>query len=159
MIKLTWLIAYIASIALVNVAFTYLPHISLGDHGILPAATFLVGLIFIIRDYAQRSAGHIVLAAMAVGIAISYVMADPMVAIASGAAFAVSELADWAVFTITKRPLRERILISSAVSAPLDTIIFLALLPFEGTLNAVAVIVMVAVKMVGALIIFAGLRR
>jgi uncharacterized PurR-regulated membrane protein YhhQ (DUF165 family) len=154
-----WIAGYVASIALVNVAFVHLPHIPLGDNGILPAATFLVGAVFILRDFAQRSAGHWVLAAMVTGIAISYVMAGPMVALASGAAFAVSELADYAVYTFTKRPLKTRILLSSAIGTPIDTVVFLALLPFDGALNIVAVLAMIAAKMVSAIFVWSYLDR
>jgi uncharacterized PurR-regulated membrane protein YhhQ (DUF165 family) len=33
-------------------------------------------------------------------------------------------MADWAIFTFTKRPLQERILVSSVISVPLDTLTF-----------------------------------
>ena len=39
---------------------------------------------------------------------------------ASAAAFAVSESVDWLVFAITKRPLKDRVLLSCAASAPVD---------------------------------------
>tara|TARA_R100000808_G_C2140435_1_gene148263 strand:- start:782 stop:1270 length:489 start_codon:yes stop_codon:yes gene_type:complete len=155
--RLILIAAYVAGVAVVNVAFVHLPHISLGDHGILPIATFLVGVIFVLRDFAQRSAGHWVLAAMVAGIVLSYVMAGPMVALASGVAFAVSELADYVVYTWTKRPLRDRILLSSAVGTPLDTVVFLGLLPFDAALNVVAVLTMIAVKMIGALAVYFAL--
>ena len=47
---------------------------------------------------------------MMVGVAISYFMANPFVATASAAAFLISELVDWAVYSFTKRPLSQRVL-------------------------------------------------
>ena len=46
---------------------------------------------------------------------------------ASAAAFAVGELGDWAVYTFTRRPFSQRILISSLIGAPLDSIVFLGM--------------------------------
>jgi queuosine precursor transporter len=57
-------------------------------------------------------------------------MVDPFIAVASVSAFLVSETADWIVYTVTKRPLRDRILASSAVSSPLDSVVFLGLIGF-----------------------------
>ncbi len=55
---------------------------------------------------------------------LSYITSDPAIALASATAFAVSECIDWLVFSITKRPLHDRLWISSALSIPLDTFIF-----------------------------------
>ena len=54
--------------------------------------SFAVGLIFVVRDYAQRAVGHWVIAAMLAAGVLSWWMADPFVALASVAAFAVSSL-------------------------------------------------------------------
>ena len=59
---------------------------------------------------------------------LSYVTSDPAIALASATAFAVSECIDWLVFSITKRPLHDRLWISSALSIPLDTFIFFGLI-------------------------------
>ena len=48
-------------------------------------------------------------------------------ALASLTAFIISEMADWAVFSFTGSPLQQRILISSLISVPLDTLAFLYL--------------------------------
>ena len=42
-------------------------------------------------------------------------------------AFLISETADWAVYTFSGRPLSQRILISSCISAPIDQALFLYL--------------------------------
>lgn len=145
-------IYYIASIVAANVAFSYLPPIPLPGGGILPMATFVVGLTFVMRDLTQRHLGHGVLLPMAIAILWSYQMADPMVVTASVAAFTVSELADWAIYTITKAPIHTRIIVSSLVATPLDSIVFLGLLPFPGTLNITAVLTMTLAKLVASFV-------
>lgn len=59
---------------------------------------------------------------------LSFLLADPFVATASVTAFAVSELIDWGVFTVTRRPLRDRLWISAALSVPVDTALFFGML-------------------------------
>lgn len=116
-----WLAAYIGSVVAINYAFSMAPHLDL-------VWSCWVGLIFILRDMVQVRFGHWSLAAMAAGIALSYVLADPFVALASVAAFAVSETIDWAVFTVTRRPLRDRLWLSAALSVPVDTAIFFGMI-------------------------------
>jgi hypothetical protein len=59
-------IAYIFSIVLINIGFIYVPLIPFFDT-MYPPMTLLVGLVFILRDYAQREVGHNVIIAMLVG--------------------------------------------------------------------------------------------
>jgi uncharacterized PurR-regulated membrane protein YhhQ (DUF165 family) len=80
--------------------------------------------VFVLRDYAQREIGHKVLIATLVAGLITYSMVDPMIAVASVTAFVISEMADWAIYSFTKRPLQSRILISSLIAVPLDTVVF-----------------------------------
>ena len=119
-----FMILYVATVVLVNILFSYVPLIDT-PFGLLSPVAFIVGGVFVIRDYAQRAAGHYVLYAMVVATVLSYLMADPFVALASAAAFATSELVDWATYTVTKRPFRERVVISSIFSSPVDTAVFL----------------------------------
>ena len=83
-------------------------------------------------------------------------MATPQLAVASAAAFAVGELGDWALYTFTNRPFSQRILISSLVSAPLDSIVFLGLI---GLATPWSVVIMSLSKLVGALLVFCLVRR
>lgn len=87
--------------------------------------TIVTGLVFVIRDFVQREMGHRVLLVMALAIGWSFFYAWPVIALASGIAFAISETVDWIVFTFTKYRLSTRILLSSAVAAPVDTAVFL----------------------------------
>ena len=116
-----WLAAYIGSVVAINYAFSMAPHLDL-------VWSCWVGLIFVLRDMVQVRFGHWSLAAMAAGIVLSYLLADPFVALASVAAFAVSETIDWAVFTVTKRPLRDRLWLSAALSVPVDTALFFGMI-------------------------------
>lgn len=147
---------YIGLIVAVNWSFSFLPMIPLHGDAVLPSAAFLVGFVFVARDFAQREIGHWVIAAMLVAGVISYFMADPFVAVASVAAFLISEFADWAVYTVTKRPFAQRILISSAVGTPLDSAVFLTIIGF-GSIAGIAA--MTAAKMVGALIVWQIVQR
>jgi uncharacterized PurR-regulated membrane protein YhhQ (DUF165 family) len=116
-----WLAAYIGSVLAINFAFSFAPELDL-------IWSCWAGLIFVLRDMVQVRYGHWSLVAMLAGSVLSYLLADPFVATASVAAFAVSELIDWAVFTITRRPLRDRLWISAALSVPVDTAIFFGML-------------------------------
>lgn len=142
---------YITLIILVNWGFTVTPLIPLPTGDMFPPMSLVVGLIFVARDFAQREVGHKVIAAMLVAGALSYWMADPFVAVASVSAFLISEFADWAVYTWTKKPFAQRILISSVISTPVDSAVFLAII---GHISVTAVVIMTAAKMLGALVVW-----
>lgn len=143
--------AYLGGIVIANIGFTYLPMIPLPGGQMLAPMSFLVGLVFILRDMAQRELGHKVLLAMLAGIVLSYVLADPFVAVASALAFAFSEAIDWLVYTVTKRPLRDRIMISSAISTPVDSAVFMLV---AGFFSWPGLLIMTASKMIAAVVIW-----
>jgi uncharacterized PurR-regulated membrane protein YhhQ (DUF165 family) len=147
---------YVALIVAVNYGFSVVPLLKLPDGTMWPPMSLVVGFIFVVRDFAQREIGHKVLLAMLVGAALSYVMADPYVAIASAAAFLVSEVADWLVYSLTKRPLSQRIIYSSLLSAPLDSAVFLFAIQH---FSIVGVVTMTASKLVGAFIVWWMIRK
>ncbi len=147
---------YVVLIVAVNYGFSVVPLVKLPDGTMWPPMSLVVGFIFVLRDFAQREIGHKVLLAMLVGVVLSYVMADPYVAVASAAAFLVSELADWLVYSLTKRPLSQRIIYSSLLSAPLDSAVFLFAI---GHFSIVGVITMTASKLVGAFIVWWMIRK
>ena len=151
-----FLTLYVVLIVAVNYAFTVIPLVKLPDGTMWPPVALFVGFVFVARDFAQREVGHKVLLAMLVGVAISYYMANPFVATASVVAFLFSELVDWAVYTHTKRPLSQRVLLSSLLGAPVDSAIFLGLLSL---LSPVGVAAMTASKVIGAFIIWWMIRR
>jgi uncharacterized PurR-regulated membrane protein YhhQ (DUF165 family) len=106
------------------------------------AGTFAAGLALALRDGLQDAAGPTwgrwaVIAAILGGAGASVLTSSPGLAVASGAAFAVSEVLDALVYT----PLRRRaqfggrrwagaVTASNVVGAVADTLVFLALVPF-----------------------------
>lgn len=150
-----WVAAYVAAIVLVNWLFDVLPIVET-PLGAWPPASIVVGFVLILRDFAQREVGHYVLMAMLAAGVITYFMVDPFIAFASVSAFLVSETADWIVYTVTKRPLRDRILASSAVSSPLDSVVFLGLIGF---LSPASFMLQTISKFAGAAVIWAVLRH
>jgi len=147
---------YIALIVAVNYGFSVVPLVELPGGVMWPPMSLLVGFVFIVRDFAQREIGHRVLLAMAVGVGLSYIMADPYVAMWSAIAFLVSELADWAVYTFTKRSMSERVVYSSILSAPLDSAVFLIGL---GIATPVGIAAMSASKLLGAIAVWWMMKR
>jgi len=144
-------VLYIALIVLVNYGFSVVPLVDMPGGEKWPPMSLVVGLIFVARDFAQREIGHRIVFAMLIAGGLSYWMADPYVAIASVAAFLISEFADWAVYSFTKRPFAQRVLLSSALGTPIDSIVFLAIL---GHLSVAGVVAMTASKMLGAVIVW-----
>jgi queuosine precursor transporter len=119
--------------------------------GTLYLANVIVGFVFVLRDYAQREIGHkVLLATLLAGIPVYY-FAGPGLAAASLIAFALSEMTDWAVYSFTKRPLQSRILLSSVMSIPVDTLAFQHL---AGYLTPAAFVTEVMSKALGVAIVW-----
>lgn len=148
MTKYLWMLLYVATVVAINMAFAWRPDLA-------PLWSVAVGFVFVARDFTQRAIGHWVIAPMTIGIALSYWLANPFVATASAAAFAISEATDWLVFTVTKRPLRDRVLWSCAASAPVDSAVFLGMI---GALSVSAFSAQVVSKLVAAAIVWGLLR-
>lgn len=100
--------------------------------GFVTAGTFTAGLVLAARDAVRETAGiGASLACVAAGVAISAVMATPQLAIASGAAFALSELADTAVYEPLRKRSRLRALAwSNLAGSVIDSVLFLTLAGF-----------------------------
>jgi uncharacterized PurR-regulated membrane protein YhhQ (DUF165 family) len=92
-----------------------------------PSGVLMVGLALVLRDLVQRRLGKAwSLLAIGIGAALSAYVAPPALVLASTAAFLISELVDFAVYT----PLQERRLIaavffSSLAGLVVDSIVFL----------------------------------
>lgn len=121
-------VAFLACILLANYVTTEYGMVPVGPWGLTATAgTYLAGLTFVLRDTIQDTIGkRATLALIATGASLSYFLADPFIALASGVAFAVSEVADLAVYT----PLRKRGYIRAAVASNIvgafvDTVLFL----------------------------------
>jgi queuosine precursor transporter len=151
---------YIGLIPLINWSFAHVPTVPIAEGlggGVFQPLAVVTGLVLVVRDFAQRELGHWVFGAMVVGLAFSAVTTPLAIVVASGAAFLISEVADWAVFTFTKRPLSQRVLLSSAIGAPLDSAIFLygANMVTPGVFAWGTAITSIVSKLAGALVVAA----
>lgn len=156
-----WVYVYILTIPAVNLYFAYMPFIPLPDGGQWAPISIVTGLVLVFRDFAQRELGHYVLVALAIGLGITVAMAGPEIALASGLAFLISELVDWAVYSFTHRPLSARIMLSSLLAAPIDTAVFLigADMIRPGTLAASTLICSIASKLLGAYVVYRMVKK
>jgi queuosine precursor transporter len=156
-----WTLVYILLIPLVNWAFSWTPLFALPDGGKWSPFSLVVGLILVFRDFAQQEIGHFIFMPLAVGVAISFAMAPPQIALASGVAFLFGESVDWLIFTITKKPLSGRILYSCAASVPVDSVIYLtgANHVIPGLFTWWMLGTMIVSKMVGAVVVFYMIRN
>lgn len=145
------LLVYVALIAGANWIYEITPLVTLPGGDLWSPVDLIVGFVFVVRDFAQRRVGHYVLLAMLAGIVISWLMVSPELALASAAAFAIGELADWGIFTATGKPFSQRILLSSLLGAPLDSLVFLTLV---GLASPLAMCVQIVSKLSGALLVF-----
>ena len=154
MTRFLWTALYILAIVMVNKLFVIVPPVTtpLGD---LYLASILVGIVFVLRDYAQREVGHRILVATLIAGIITWAMTNADLAFASVVAFAISETTDWAVFSFTRRPLQSRILLSSLLSVPVDTLAFLQL---SGYLTPATFAMEVASKAIGVFAVWTLLR-
>lgn len=93
-----------------------------------PSGTYLAALVLVSRDLVQRTIGRRwSLVVIVPGILLTALM-DPALAIASGAAFGLGELADYAVYTpLQRRGLARAVLASVLVGGVLDSVVFLSL--------------------------------
>jgi hypothetical protein len=146
-----WRIAalYVGAVVLVNVGFSLSPAIDW-------LWSLIVGGVLVLRDYAQRRWGHWCLAWMGLAAVLSYLLGSPAVALASATAFAVSETIDWAVYTLTRRPFADRVLLSTVCSAPVDTAVFLFMAHIA---TPVLFVLGVSAKLTAGVVIWALLRR
>ena len=120
------LLGYIATIFAANWAIQAAGLVPVGFGLLAPAGVYFAGLAFTLRDLTQDRLGRgRTIAVILVGAALS-AFVSPRFAAASGVAFLLSELADFAVYT----PLRRRhrlgaILASNTVGLVLDSALFL----------------------------------
>jgi hypothetical protein len=121
--------AYVATIPAANMLVEHFGAVPVGFGLMAPAGVFMVGLALVLRDLAHEWAGRwVVLAAIAAGIVLSYLLATPALATASAAAFGVAELADMAVYTpLRRKGLLTAVAASNAVGLVVDSWLFLHL--------------------------------
>lgn len=92
-----------------------------------PSGVLMVGAALALRDQVQEHLGtRWSLAGILVGAVLSYLLADPFIAIASIVAFGISELVDFAAYTyVRKRSRALAVAVSGLVGAVMDSIAFL----------------------------------
>lgn len=123
---MVFLIGYIATIFLANWAIQSFGLVPVGLGLLAPAGVYFAGLAFTFRDLVQERLGRTwTVVAILVGAALS-ALVSPQFAFASGIAFLVSELADFAVYT----PLRRRdwivaVFASNTIGVVADSALFL----------------------------------
>lgn len=121
-------LVYLATIVLANVAITIWGFVSVGFGLQAPAGVFFAGFALGARDWLQESKGRgWTIGAIVLGAGLSAFL-SPALAVASGAAFLVSELADMGVYS----PLRREhvywaVLLSNSVGLVIDSALFLYL--------------------------------
>lgn len=167
-IKYASALGLLATIYAANWALETYGLVPVGFGLMAPAGVYFAGFAFGLRDTLHETGGHRwVLGVIAAGAVLSYVLSDgaeipgghASIAVASGAAFLLSELADLGVYT----PLRERhwigaVCASNVVGAVIDSALFLWLA--FGSLDNMAGQIVGKSYMIGlALLIMWGVRR
>ena len=158
--------AFLGCILAANYVTTEFGMVPVGFGLTATAGTYLAGATFVLRDSLQDAYGkRWAIALIALGAALSFAVAAPFIALASGVAFLVAELADLAVYT----PLRRRGYIRAAVASNvvgslLDTVLFLWIAGFpiagawQGQVTAKVTVTLVVVLAVAAVRV-RGARR
>ncbi|MEU0213560.1 VUT family protein [Streptomyces sp. NPDC006265] len=120
--------AYMATIPAANIALHRYGVVSVGFGFMAPAAVFLAGPALILRDVVQWALGRrAAIIALVFGVVLSFVAADPAVALASAVAFGVSEAADMAVFSRLAPRWVRAVFIGGVVGILLDSLLFLSI--------------------------------
>lgn len=120
--------AYIATVVVANLASAQWPPLVTGSL-LVPAGTLFAGATFTLRDL-LHDAVHLpgVVAAIASGAGLSWLVASPRVAVASAVAFAVSELLDTIIYARISPCSRLRAIVRSNVAGLLvDSVLFVPL--------------------------------
>jgi hypothetical protein len=122
------LVAYIGTIFAANWSIQQFGLVPVGFGLMAPAGVYFAGLAFWLRDIVQDTLGkRASVAAVVAGAALSALL-SPALALASGAAFLVSELADLAVYTpLRQRNLYAAVAASNVVGLVVDSLLFLLL--------------------------------
>ena len=92
-----------------------------------PSGVLMIGAALLLRDLVQRQRGiPWSLACIGAGTALSFLIAAPSLAIASGTAFLISELADFTVYTpLARNRFMAALLASCLAGAAVDSALFL----------------------------------
>ena len=138
--KVISVVSFIACVVLANYLTATYGLIPVGFGLVAAAGTYAAGLTFVFRDLIHEAGGRrLAIAAIADGALLSWVVASPALAVASGVTFLVAELFDLAVYVpLRKRGLLIAVLVSNVVGFTIDTFLFLYLAGFPITGPVVA---------------------
>jgi queuosine precursor transporter len=125
-----WMIGHVGTVCAPTHGPCLVPVAPWGPDGhplMAPSGVLMIGLALVLRDMVQRRLGRgVALAAIVAGAALSGAVAPPQLVFASAAAFLLSELADFAVYTpLQSRGLILAVLASSVVGLIADSLLFL----------------------------------
>ena len=125
---------YLLTIAVANILTAkFRPFILFDGLLIIPVGSLLVGATFMLRDVVQVKHGKrktycTIIAALILSAVMSAVLGDTIhVAVASAAAFFVSEAIDTEIFTRLRRSIASRVLLSGIVGGAVDSALFVIL--------------------------------
>jgi uncharacterized PurR-regulated membrane protein YhhQ (DUF165 family) len=158
-------VAFVATILAANYVTTEYGLVPVGFGLMATAGTYFAGLAFVLRDSVQDGLGRrAVLALVVAGALLSYLISDPFIALASGVAFLVSEVADLAIYTpLRKRGYIRAAIASNTIGATVDTLLFLWIAGFgiTGSIVAGQMVGKLAVTavVVAAVLAVRGVRR
>jgi hypothetical protein len=121
------------------------PHLTPVGFGLYaPSGVWAAAVSFPARDVTQRLGGRwLGVAAIVVGAGVSYLIADPRIAVASGITYLCSEAADMAVYTpLQRRWFVPAVFASGCVAIVVDSVLFLHLAGLPSGMAAVAGLVL-----------------
>lgn len=130
---------------------------------VCPAGTYMAAFSFPLRDLTQRAGGRwFGIAAIVLAAVVSWWVSSPVIAIASGGTFLISETIDFLVYTpLQRRYFTPAVVASGIVSAIVDSLVFLQWSGIgygHGELSGLIVAKLLVVTLVGGPLAYA-LRR
>lgn len=148
----------IASVALANYLSSHYGLVPAGFGLLVSAGTYAAGLSLGLRDALHTLGGmRWVLGGIAAGAAVSLLVGDGRIALASAVAFALAELLDAAVYApLRRRGWRRAVTASNLVGAVVDTVAFLWIAGFPLTGQSVGGQVLVKAVWMTALALAVG---
>lgn len=123
---------YVATIVAANILTENFGLVPVGFGLVATAGTYAAAFALVSRNVTQDQIGRLrTLILMGIGAALSWWLASPALALASAAAFALSETADMCVYTpLRKRGRGRAVAIASTIGALTDTVAFLLIAGF-----------------------------
>lgn len=120
--------AYVITVVTANWASAHWSALVLGSL-VIPAGTLWAGVVFTVRDLLHEALGTAgVTGAVVVGAGLSWLLASPHIAVASVAAFAVSETLDSLLYAVLRGSSRLRaVLGSNLLGLVVDSVLFVPL--------------------------------